>query len=251
MNSSVELNFRELFAVLIHKLWLIVLCAVLAGLVAFGYTAKFVTPLYQASTMVYVTNTVSEDKVGITSSDVTTSQKLVATYSNVIKSESFLRKVVAMVDNRITTAEIRKSLNNTSVSTTEMFKVTFSNPDPQLAADVTNAIAEIVPTEIPKIVIGSSARIVDYAQVPTAPYSPSYSKNIMLGACIGALAVIIVLVAQLLLDMHITDEEDIRKYSNAPVLGLIPNYETVGKVTGYEYDSLVGDDNVDSKGVEV
>ncbi len=252
MNSSVELNFRELFAVIIHKLWLILLCAALAGAIAFGYTAKFVTPMYQASVMVYVNNTTSSDKVGISSSDITTSQKLVATYANIIKSESFLTKVVELVDHHITSAEIRASLTASSVGATEMFKVSISHADPQLAADIANAIAKIVPEEIPKIVEGSSARIVDYANAPTQPYSPSYSKNIILGACIGALAVIVVLVVQLLLDMHISDEEDIRKYSNAPVLGQIPHYDTVGRITGYEYESVLDeDDKTDSEVVEV
>lgn len=250
MESSIELNLRDLFVAIIHKLWAIVLCAVLAGTMAFVYTAKFVTPLYQTSIKIYVNNTVYGEKDGISNADLTTSQKLVSTYAEVIKSESFLEKVSQALDNKISATEIGKSLTLKSSSGTEMFTVTVSNSDPELAAEIANTIANIVPVEVPKIADGSSARIVDYAKVPTSSYYPSYTKNVMLGACIGALLVLIILIVQVLMDLHIKGEDDLKRFSDAPVLGYIPHYEAVGKATGYEYESTASDTNEDSEVVE-
>lgn len=251
MDSSIELNLRELIAVIVRKLWLIVLSAVLVGAMAYVYTAKFVTPLYRTSVTIYVNNTIYGEKEGITNNDLTTSQKLVATYINVIKSESFLEKVSQAVNNKVGTSAIGASLTAKALSGTEMFSVTISNANPELATQIANAIADLAPVEVPKIADGSSARVVDYAKVPTSPYSPSYTKNVTLGACIGAMLVIVILVIQVLMDLHIKGEEDLRRYSNAPVLGHIPHYEATGKITGYEYESTASEDNSDNKAVEV
>lgn len=251
MENAIELNLRELIAVMVRKLWLIVLSAVLVGAMTFVYTAKFVTPLYEAGVTIYVNNTIYGEKDGITSNDLSTSQKLVTTYMQVIKSNSFLEKVSQEVGNKVSALELSKSLTTKSLSGTEIFSVTISNSDPELAAQIANTIARIVPTEVPKVVDGSSARVMDFAQVPTTPYSPSYAKNITLGACIGAILVIIVLVIQVMMDLHIKGEEDLKKFSDAPVLGHIPHYDAPGRLTGYEYESNPVKDSTDSEVVEV
>ena len=250
MDNAIELNLRELMAVIVRKLWLIVLSAVLVGALAFVYTAKFVTPMYETSVSLYVNNTIYGEKDGITSNDLSTSQKLVATYMQVIKSTSFLEKVSAAVDNKVTALEISEALTTKSLSGTEMLSVTISNSDPVLAADIANTIANLVPVEVPKIADGSSARVVDYAKVPTSPYSPSYAKNITLGACIGAMLVIIVLVIQVMMDLHIKGEEDLKLYSDAPVLGHIPHYDVPGRKTGYEYETSSSESSTDSEVME-
>lgn len=238
MENSIELNLRELISVIVRKLWLIVLSAVLVGAIAYVYTVKFVTPLYKTSVTIYVNNTIYGEKEGITSNDLTTSQKLVATYVQVVKSESFMEKVVQAVDNKITTSQLSADMTAKSLGTTEMFIVTISNADPVLAAEIANVLADLAIVEVPKIADGSSARVVDYAKVPTSPYSPSYTKNVTLGACIGAALVIILLVIQMLMDLHVKGEEDLRRYSDAPVLGHIPHYDAAAKSSGYEYESI-------------
>lgn len=251
MENTIELNLRELIAVIVRKLWLIVLSAVLVGAIAFLYTAKFVTPLYKASVTIYVNNTIYGEKDGITSNDLTTSQKLVTTYMQVIKSNSFLSKVSQELDNKISTEKLAASLTTQTMSNTEMFSVVISYSDPKIVTQIANTIAELAVVEIPKVVDGSSSRIVDYAEEPTKPYFPSYSKNVMLGACIGAMAVIIVLVVQMLMDLHIKGEEDLGKFSDAPVLGYIPHYNTVDKENGYAYEAAIADDEEDGGVMQV
>lgn len=247
MEKSVELNLRELLAVIVRRLWIIVLSAVLVGVIAYVYTAKFVTPMYMTSVTIYVNNTVYGEKEGITNNDLATSERLVSTYMQVIQSDSFLEKVSLAVGNKVSAAEIGQSLTTRAMTGTEIFSITVVNADPELAAEIANTIAKITPVEVPKIAEGSSARVIDYAKVPTSPYSPSYAKNVALGACIGAMLVIIVLVIQVLMDLHVKGEEDLKLYSEAPVLGHIPHYEAAGKITGYEYETRPSENSTDSE----
>lgn len=242
MDTTIELDLREVFSALVRKLWLIVLCAVVAGAAALMYTAGFVTPLYQASVSIYVNNTDSEGKVVISSSDLATSQKLVETYINILKSDTVLDKVVEAIDGKVTTKQIRKMIESEALGGTEVFQVQISNADPELAAEIANAIADIAPEEIANIVKGSSARIVDYAKVPEEPYSPSIAKNTVLGACAGMLIVVLIIVLQVMLDVRIKSEADLRKICDAPVLGSIPDYDLDYKRGGYVLESTSADD---------
>ena len=242
METAIELDLKEVFSALMRKLWLIVLCAVLAGSAALVYTVGFVTPLYRASVSVYVNNTTNGGQGGISSSDLQTSQKLVATYINILKSDTVLDKVAEAVDGDVTSKEIRKMINSEAMGTTEVFQVNISNADPVLAAEIANAIAQIAPKEIANIVEGSSARIVDYAKVPENPYTPSFLKNMVLGAFLGILAVVAVIVLQVVLDTRIKSEADLRKLCDAPVLGVIPDYDVDYKKGGYVTDSAAADE---------
>lgn len=242
MEGTIELNIKEVLAALVRKLWLIVLCAVLAGGAALAYTAGFVTPLYKTSISIYVNNTSNGVQGGvISSSDLATSQRLVATYINILKSNAVLDKVAESVGNEISSTQIRNMIDSEAMGTTEVFQVYITNADPELAAEIANAIAAIAPKEIANIVEGSSARIVDYAKVPQKPYTPSFMKNTAIGALVGILAVVVGIVVQVVLDVHIKNEADLRKISDAPVLGVIPDYNLDGKKNEYATEPASSD----------
>ena len=54
MENMKEINLSELLSALLRKIWLIVLCAVIAGALFYGYTANFMTEMYKSRITVYV-----------------------------------------------------------------------------------------------------------------------------------------------------------------------------------------------------
>ena len=52
--EETEIDLLELFQAMLHKLWLIVLLLVLGAGVAFGATKLFITPMYTASSEIYI-----------------------------------------------------------------------------------------------------------------------------------------------------------------------------------------------------
>ena len=58
MENIKEINLAELLSALVRKIWLVVLCAMLAGALVYAYTVNFVTPMYRSRITVYVNNTV-------------------------------------------------------------------------------------------------------------------------------------------------------------------------------------------------
>ena len=223
MNENIEINLKDLFRVVLKRLWIVVLCAVVLGAAVFVYTKNFVIPQYQANVTIYVNNNSSKtDGTYISSSDLAVALRLVETYVNIIQSNTVLDKVIAQSGLNLTADQIRGMISAEVIGETEMFKVTVTTPNPQMSADLANAIATVAPNEIVSIIEGSSAKVIDYAKVPKTFSSPNYRLNAIVGGIVGAGLAILVLLLQTLLDVRIKSEEDLTKLYAIPVLGVIP-----------------------------
>lgn len=219
-----EIDLQELLFSYLHHWWVIVLSVLAFVGIMLAYTNLFVTPLYRASVTVYVNNSVnSANTEYIASADLTVSQKLVNTYVNIIKSDTVLQKVCDEKELPYTAAQLRRMITASQVNETELFDVYVSHADPEMAAKIANAIADVAPDEIANIVIGSSTKIIDYAKVPGAPYSPNYTRNAAIGLLIGFVVALLYLTVRYMLDVHINDAGDLEQMFEYPVLGQIPD----------------------------
>lgn len=244
MENIKEINLAELLSALLRKIWLVVLCAVVAGALVYAYTVNFITPMYQSRITVYVNNTVinnANNNMSISATDLATSQRLVATYISILESDRVLDPVAGKVGHGLTAAHIRSMMAAAPMNDTEVFEVRISNSNPKMAATIANAIAEVAPEKIEEIVVGSSTRIIDTAKVAASPYAPNRSRNTIFGMIAGALVAICVVVLQTLLDVRVKNEEDLALISSAPVLGLIPDLAMESKdsygYSGYKYSA--------------
>ena len=229
MNEFVEIDLKELLAALFHRLWLILLCALVTGLAAYIYTANFITPLYRASVTLYVNNLsarAAQDVEYVSAGNLATSQQLVNTYVNIIKSRTVLEKVVEKMELKVSADTIRGMMTAQSVGETEIFEIYISHPKPDMAAKIANAIAEVAPSEIANIVEGSSAKVIDYAVEPQSRYTPSFRENTFLGCCVGAGLAVAAIVLSTMLDTRIKSESELEQLFNLPILGTIPAFDT-------------------------
>lgn len=239
MQDFTELDLKQLVVALLRKWWLIGLCALLIGGLSYFYTSHFITPMYRASVSIYVNNASSKaEDTGdyISGTNLATSQRLVKTYVNIIKSDTVLQKVVEQSGLDLTAEQIRAMMTANSVDDTEMFEIHVSSADPELAARVANAIADAAPDEIANILEGSSTKIVDYAKVPQYRYTPSFRRNTFLGCCVGGALAVVYVVLRTLLDKRIKSEDDLERLFDLPVLGIIPAFDSDHKKSSkYDY----------------
>lgn len=226
--NGVEIDLQDLLMTWLRRWVTIVICAVLAAGAAFLYTRLFVTPMYQASVMILVNNNNSnrvEDMEYVSNADLVTSQRLVTTYTTIISSDTVLQKVVDTAGVNLTTDMVRSMMTASQLGTTEIFEVYITHPDPDTAALLANAVAEVAPTEIPQFVEGSSTKIIDYARVPAKPFTPNYTKNVLMGTVVGVVLAIVWITLQFLLDVRINDSQDLERLFEYPVLGQIPDFD--------------------------
>lgn len=223
MDEALELDLKELFRTLAKRAWVIVLCAVIMGTAVFGYTAKFVPPVYMASVSLYVNNNAG-DTGTVSSSNLAVALQLVNTYVNIIESDTVLNKVIEETGLMLSAEQIRDMLTAEAVNDTEMFRVNITTGNPKMSADIANAIATVAPSEIAKIIEGSSAKVIDYAKVPTKQSAPNSVSNGLVGAVAGAVLAIVFYVLRMLTDVRVKNEEDLTKICKIPVLGSIPDF---------------------------
>ena len=223
--DTVEIDLWKLMGVYLGRWKMIAFVTIAAAVVALGYTALMVTPLYQADVMIYVNNITSEAQVDyITAANLATSQQLVNTYKNIITSDSVLEVVAERLNMGYTAKDIRAMLTAAQVEETEIFEVYITHPDPVVAAQIANTVAEVAPGMIAEVVEGSSTKIIDYAKVPESRHSPSYKKNVLVGAMLGMVMALGYLTLAYLLDVRIRDDEDLTEYFDQPLLGQIPAF---------------------------
>lgn len=234
MDGTKEIDLRRLGSALLKRAWVIVLCAVIVAAAVFVYSKNFITPQYRTNISIYVNNSNKGQNGGISSSDLATSQRLVATYIDVLKSDLVLDQVAQQLKLNIPASALRGMLKAESPEGTEVLTVYVSNADKLLAAQIANAIADVAPGAIAEIVVGSSAKIIDRAKVPNAPYSPNNTNNALIGAMIGVIIAVAGICLRELLDVRIKDEEDLARICAAPVLGNIPDFNTQNK-SGHNY----------------
>ncbi len=246
IRDVVELDIRKLLLAYLNKWWIFVICIILAGIIAGGFTANFITPLYKSTVTIYVNNAGRDQKVDyITNSNLQTSQRLVNTYIYIIGSDSVLEKVAHEANLGMSALEIRSCMEAAQRGTTEIFRVTITHPDPVKAARIANAVAEVAPGEIERFVEGSSTKIIDYAKVAEAPSSPNLIKNVMFGCLIGIVVAAVYVMIRFLLDVRIKDEEELVALFDIPVLGQIPTFLPEGsKVrSAYEKKNIYAKEN--------
>lgn len=228
MEEQMDINLREVFKALLKSAWIIMLCAVLVGGAVLAYTVNFVTPMYQSHVTLYVNNGSNESGT-VSSGTLAVQLQLVNSYVAIIESDTVLEKVISDSGFNLNAKDIREMLTAEPVDETEMFRVKITSPDPQMSADIANAVAKVAPSEISKIIEGSSAKVIDYAKVSTSRSSPSYTTNAIVGALVGALLASAVVALGVCLDMRVKSEEELIKICAIPVLGAIPDFAQMSK----------------------
>ena len=229
MNETVEIDFKKLLMVLLKRIWIIVLCAILVGSMTLVYVSNFVTPMYTASVTMYVNNNSGHASTSVNATNLAVALQLVKTYVNIIQSDRVLEKVKDEAGLALSTGAIRSMMTASAVDETEMFSIQITSPNPEMSAKIANTIAEVAPIEIPAIIDGSSAKVIDYARVPTAPASPNVKTTTILGVLAGAVLAAAVIVLMTLLDKRIKDEKDLESICDIPVLGRIPDMTLLTK----------------------
>ncbi len=229
-NKEIDIDLRKIFFALRRRLGIIILVAVVCGIASGCFTEFFIEPTYSTSATMCVSSTT--DRVAtnssITSGEITASQQLVNTYTVVLKSDIVLEKVIEElgIGDSYSASSIASMLTVSQITDSMVFKITVKNHNPELAMNIANAIVDIAPSEIVRIVKAGNAEVVDYAKLPTSPSSPNVKKNIVIAAIIGFTAAFVIFLIYEIFDTTITNEKDLEREFEYPILGSVPRLDS-------------------------
>lgn len=228
-NEEIEINLREIFAVVMDKIAIIALIAVLGAAISFTYTKFMVEPTYQSSTQVYVTNTASTtttEQVNV--GDLQSSTYLTKDYRIFVKSRPVLEQVISNLKLKLTTDQLAAKISVEIPTDTRTLTISVVDKDPFTAKNIADSVYEAAKTQILNLT-GVEIKSVDGelgAELPTTPIGPNMKLNVLLGFLIGFVLAVAIIIIRFMLDDTIKAQEDVEKYLGISVLGLIPETET-------------------------
>ena len=224
-----ELDLKELFNIFWNKKLQVILIIAIFVVIGIIYTIGFVEPVYESSTTLVLaksedSNDSASDSESITQTDVTLNQKLVATYSEIVKSKKVRRKVISNLEIDMDEEELKKNVSVTSVEDTEVIKIIVKDKNPTNAAKIANEIAKVFPTEVSSIYKINNVYILDEAEVAQGPSNINHVRDIIIFAFIGLVISFVYVLVGNMFDTTIKTVEDIEKTFKIPVLVSIPVY---------------------------
>lgn len=230
MNNS-QITIQDILHAILSHLVIIILTAALFGAGAWFYTTRWVPKMYRTNVTFYAMGNVERTDDSITTGEINLSRQLASTYSYIFRTNAVF-KVAAEKLNEMgysTNYQTIKSMTVVTTTNTEIFTATFSSSDREHLKLIADTVADVGVERIAEIVGTGGAKILDYAEEPTAPYSPDVRGNTMMGVIIGLLFACAIVVIRALTDTTIWSEEDLTKQYNIPILGSIPQLAALDK----------------------
>ncbi len=222
------IDLTEILSAVRQHLLELIFVTLVAALVGFTASKFLMNPKYDSSALMIV-NTRQDVNANVTSDQINSATKLVSTYSIIIKSDTVLQQVIDNLGLNLTYAKLNKRVTVAAVDDTQVMKITVQSDSPEWARQVCEQIITVAPNVIKEAVEAGSVKVISNPSLATEPVSPNIMKNTMLAAAVGFVLVIGIIVLQVLLDNKINTEEDVTKYLDMTVLGVIPQYDQGGK----------------------
>ena len=211
------IDWTSLLLRLLGKIHWIALSAVLGGMLAWLGVTFFVTPVYQATSKLYIAG--SEDAISM--SDIQLGSVLAVDYQEVFKIVDIHEMVLQRLGLGYSPAQIAKMVSVNNPSGSHLLYINAKSSDPQEAKRIADAYAEVVQEYIVDRMELRKPQILETAQTPSAPVSPDKTGIALKSAFGCALAAAAVVVLLFLLDNKIRTSEDVEKATGLATLGML------------------------------
>ena len=228
-NMEEEIDLLEIFTILRQRI-LIIIIAFVIGAGAVGAATYFlITPQYRATSLIYIFSkttsitSLADLQIG---SNLTEDFQIIATTRDVIES------VIDELSLDMEYEDLVKKVTVSNPTSSHMIQVTVENPDPVLAADISNSLANKLREQIAEIMNTDKPSMVEKAVPPTVQSSPSLKKNALIGGLLLAIIAAAFFIIRYMLDDTIKDEDDVTKYLGVETLAAIPERRDWGKNKG-------------------
>lgn len=229
-----EIEIKELFNIFWKKKFIIIVVAIIFAVVGGGYSVKFKKPMYKASTTLLLAQNYEQEsnkqENEITQTDISLNQKLVSTYSELVKSKTVIKTVLQNLgmDEQLE-EKIADNITVNAVSDTQVIEITYINEDASIAFNIANELSNVFCDKVKEIYNINNVYIVDKAEMPEEPYNINHIKTtIIFGIAGGVFACAIVFILSLF-DTTVKTSEDIEKNTGLNVLAQVPEIKVGGK----------------------
>lgn len=207
----------------LKKSYIIILMTILVALIGYYYVEEIQVPMYHGTTtIILVQKNNGATTAYETQNELTINEKLVSTYSELIKSRRILSQVIQNLKLDLTESELAKNITVTSASDTSIIKITVSDASKKQAASIANQIAGVFKAEIIKIYDLENVTIIDEAIVEDIPYNVNLVKQMIIFTCLGLVLSCGIVFVMYYFDGTVKSKKEVEEKLKLPVLGEVP-----------------------------
>ena len=221
-----QVDLVDLFYLLWGHIWVILGCLAAGAAAALLITRFFITPLYEATSSLYVVSASNNSVVNLT--DLQIGAQLTADYQELMLSRPLLEDVIENLELKnveggpMSTGTLENMISITNATDTRILAVTVTSPDPQESADIANELVRQACIYLPQIMETDEPNLVEAAIPPTEKASPSTARNVVLGGMLGAILCCGVLTLRYLMNDTFVTPDDVTRYLGIQPLATIP-----------------------------
>ena len=223
-----ELDLKELFNIFWSRKIQIGIIIAIFLVIGVIYTFVFVKPDYASTTTVILaqsstTKTETDTSETITTNDLTLNQKLVSTYSELLRSPRILSEVITNLRIDKTEEALKNSITISAVEDTDLIQIRVTDANPETAKRIAEEIARVFIEQVANGVYKiNNVQVWDEAEVPTEPYNINHIKDLVIFLFIGVVIGVVYALIANMLDTTVKSKEDIEKKLGLSVLTTIP-----------------------------
>lgn len=197
-DDEIEIDLGEIFHLLLNKLWVIILCFIVGGVIAFSGTKLFLTPKYSASSMIYIlTKTTSVTSLA----DIQMGSQLTADFEIFATSRPVIEEVIEKLKLKYSYDELVAMIQTDNQTDTRILRFTVIDENAKEAKAIANELAEVTAERVAYVMSSDKPKIVEEAVVPKKASSPNTMKNTIIGAlAVAFLAIGIIVIKYLVND---------------------------------------------------
>lgn len=219
----------------IKKNWKIIIVVVLSFILISGlYTTFLMKQEYEANVKVFIGKQKFQNTTeSYNNEEITLYQRLITTYSEVIKSKKLISKSIndskvnylSNKDGKITYDSVISNFTVNPITNTQIIEMSYKSLNPQQSYDLLYSMTENIIAYSKELYPTVNIKVVEQVHVD---YSDLISKKIMIvGAALilGLLTGIGIVIALMYFDNTFKNKRVLEEEIGIPVIGVIPDFE--------------------------
>jgi capsular polysaccharide biosynthesis protein len=212
------IDLVELFYYLLARVHVIILGMVLGGVLLGFYAANSITPMYSATSKLYIMGTTGSSIIA----DLQIGSVLTMDYQEVFQTWEVHQLVNEELGTNYSYSTLQSLITVTNPEDTRVLYITARHPDAQTAADIANAYAVAAKKFIVQTMNTDEPSTFSIALVPSVSSGNGVTSYVIRGILLGTVLAGGILVLIFLLDSRPKSPEDIMRYANIPTLAVVP-----------------------------
>lgn len=217
--DEIEIDLKELFFELWMNWKMIFISALLMAMITFSISKFIMVPQYESQSALYVLS----KSTSITSlADLQMGTNLTSDYIVVVKCRPVLEQVIENLGLDMDYKELGDKITVENPSDSRILYISVTDADAQVAKMIADEMANVASAYIADKMDQDPPRTIQSGYADGEPVSPNVAKNTLVGALIGMMLAMVMIISSYLMNDSIMSPEDLEKKLGVHVLGSLP-----------------------------